>query len=201
MKTTNYFFQKRSFAKKFLRLGLTCSSSILLHLSEAGEAFIENLPNDARFASVKWLLKDSSTKNNKQQFSHEAIRKNLHRLQKQGLITQDKLQKSYTLTERGKKIVSYTRDYYSILKKPWDKKFRIVIFDIPEQKRNWRRSLRWELNLMQYVQLQKSVYIGKHPLSKSFLKEIDEANIGEHVFIFTVNQIERKEFISKLFDF
>ena len=201
MENKDYFFQRRSFAKRFLKIGATCSASILFSLSDARQAFLESLPkNNPQFALIKWFLKNDSANDKKQPFNHETMRKNLRRLEKQGLIAKGKIKKSYILTNEGKKIISYTNDYYSILKKPWDKKFRIVIFDIPEEKRSWRTSIRRELALMQYAQLQKSVYIGRYPLAKSFIEELDTAGVGENVFIFTVDQIERKSFILKMLD-
>ncbi len=87
-----------------------------------------------------------------------------------------------------------------ILKKPWDGKLRIVIFDIPEKKKYWREAMRRELSLMQFKQLQRSVYVGKHPLPESFCKEIEEAGLGQYIFIFTVDKVDRKKEILDLLE-
>src|SRR3989344_2339715 len=41
----------------------------------------------------------------------------------------------------------------------WDKKWRIVIFDIPEKKKKARDALRWELKKLGFFELQKSVWV------------------------------------------
>ncbi len=46
--------------------------------------------------------------------------------------------------------------------KPWDGKWRIIMFDIPEDKRDIRRQIRRLIKQMGFVQLQQSVWL--HPL-------------------------------------
>lgn len=67
------------------------------------------------------------------------------------------------LTDKGKE-KALTYDLGKIkLKKPkeWDKKWRIVIFDIPEKKKKVRDALRFHLKNMDFFELQKSVLV--HP--------------------------------------
>ena len=47
------------------------------------------------------------------------------------------------------------------VKKPaqWDKKWRIVIFDIPEKKKKAREALRKKLKELGFKELQKSVFV------------------------------------------
>lgn len=131
-------------------------------------------------------------------FKKETVKTNLRRLREQGLIEKAPKEKIYCLTDKGKEFVSYIENRYLILKKPWDGKLRIVIFDIPEKKKYWREAIRKELLLMQFQLLQKSVYVGKYPLPESFYKEIEEAGLGGYVFIFTVDKVGRKAAILEL---
>lgn len=48
----------------------------------------------------------------------------------------------------------------------WDKKWRVVIFDIPEEKKNARDALRRMLKKLGFVELQKSVFIFPYPCEK-----------------------------------
>ena len=174
-----YFFQQknRSFAQKFFKKGLSASSYILFALQEGGKSFLREMPSSyAPFG----FLKDVSGVNpyKKPKLKKETIRTNLYRLKKQGLIEKDSKQKIYCLTDDGKKFIANIKNRYLILKKPWDGKLRLVIFDIPEKKKRWRESIRQELILMQFQQLQKSVYIGKYPVPESLCKEIEDAGIG-----------------------
>ena len=48
----------------------------------------------------------------------------------------------------------------------WDKKWRLVMFDIPENQRKSRSSLSQKLNQMNFYQLQKSVWLYPYPCEK-----------------------------------
>ena len=194
-----YFFQKRkrSFTRRFFKKGLNGTSYVLLALSEVGKGFLRDLPNCyPGFELMKSLF---GVDYRGRKIKKETIKINLYRLKKQGLITQDPKEKYYLLTDEGEEFVSYIKNRFSILKQPWDGKLRIVTFDIPEKKKYWRKWLREELNLMQYQILQKSVYIGKHPLPESFYKTITKNYLTEYIFILTVGDIDKKEKILKMF--
>ena len=65
------------------------------------------------------------------------------------------------LTEKGKRrALRYKLDEIEI-KKPvrWDKKWRIVIFDVPEKKKRAREALRSKLRELGFKELQKSVFV------------------------------------------
>lgn len=67
------------------------------------------------------------------------------------------------LTKDGqKRALQFQFDEMEI-KKPakWDKKWRIVIFDIPEKKKKAREALRKKLKDLGFLELQKSVFV--HP--------------------------------------
>ncbi len=70
---------------------------------------------------------------------------------------------SMTLTNNGKKkVIQYNLDSIEIKKpKHWDYLWRLVIFDIPEEKRQGRRALAAKLKELGFYPLQKSVFI--HP--------------------------------------
>jgi|GEM_PF-669132 len=195
-----YLFQKRQrgLAEKIFEKGFNAAAYVLFSLKESGEGFLRSLPSSyPGFA----LLKDfAGAGYKKPQFKPSTIRSNLFRLQQQGLVAKDPKEKIYFLTEEGKKFTAHVENRYLLLKNPWDKKLRIVIFDIPENKRWWRAIIRDELLAFQYQQLQKSVYIGKYPLPESFRKEIEEGGIGKHIFIFTIDQVDREDDILKLLE-
>lgn len=69
------------------------------------------------------------------------------------------------LTEKGKeKAIRFNPDYLKI-KKPtnWDKRWRMVIYDIPDQKKAARDALRLKLNELGFKEWQKSVFIHPYP--------------------------------------
>jgi len=83
------------------------------------------------------------------------------------------------LTDKGKRIVKEIQLEDMKIEKPdiWDKKWRMVIFDIPEKyKRRARDVLREKLQKMNFYQLQKSVWVCPYPCEKEiqFLCEFFE---------------------------
>ncbi len=194
-----YFFQKkqRQFAQRFFQEEVTTNTCILGALKEAGEALLDEIP-DYYFLGLRCFL--GINKNKKKQFKKQTLSVNLSRLKKQGLVVQDPKKKTYYLSPEGEKLVAYIENRYEILNQPWDKKIRIVIFDIPEKKRRWRYWLRQELNLLQFKKLQQSVYIGKRPLPVSFYKEIQKENLSDKIFVLTVGKIDREKEIAAILE-
>lgn len=87
----------------------------------------------------------------------------LWRLEKQGYINRYKQGKKniLKLTKIGmKKALKYTLKNCKI-KSPqkWDKKWRVVVFDIPEEKKSFRELIRLKLKNLGFFQLQKSVWV------------------------------------------
>ncbi len=65
-----------------------------------------------------------------------------------------------TLTANGKlKALSYNFEKMKINSNVWDKKWRIVVFDIPEKLRRGRDALRKKLKDLGFHELQKSVLV------------------------------------------
>jgi len=69
------------------------------------------------------------------------------------------------LTEKGKlKILEFKIDDIKIAKPLlWDKKWRVVMFDIPEKRRSERNVLRAKLKEIGFKEIQKSVFIHPFP--------------------------------------
>ncbi|MDO8728964.1 MAG: CRISPR-associated endonuclease Cas2 [bacterium] len=64
------------------------------------------------------------------------------------------------LSAEGKHLaLTYDLDNLVIPRHPWDKKWRIVIFDIPEKKKGVREVLRYNLKRLGFKELQHSVFI------------------------------------------
>ncbi len=200
MPKEKYFFQQKkiSFARKFFEKGMDASAYILLAIGEQGELFLRGMPTCYPAFGLMKKAFNVYPYNKKQVVKRETIRVNLHRLKKQGLIAKDPKKAIYCLTDEGKEFVIYIKDRYAVLKQPWDGKLRIVIFDIPEERKGRRVWLRQELVLLQYCQLQKSVYIGKSPLPKSLYQEIARQGLNGYVFILTAGEIDKKEKILKI---
>lgn len=122
------------------------------------------LPKLLKYASYKLKL----SKKKKQQFFNS-----FYYLKKKGLVNIEYKGKQIyiSLTDKGKKVVGkYQIDDLKI-KKPWrwDKKWRILIFDIKDKQRIKREALRGKIKELGMFQLQKSVWV--HPYD--FFNEMD----------------------------
>jgi DNA-binding PadR family transcriptional regulator len=198
MSQPKYLFQRKkiSFTKRLFEKGLNVASLILFSLKEGAKGSLEELPNS--YPAFKIWKDIFGIDPKKKKFKRQEILVNLSRLEKQGLIRKEPKRKIYILTEEGKELVSYVKDRYSILDKKWDGKLKIVIFDIPEKKKFYREWLRGELLLLNYKMVQKSVYVGKYPLAKSFYQDIIRFGLNDQIFVFTINKVDKKDKLMKL---
>lgn len=97
-----------------------------------------------------------------------------------------------TLTSSGKKkVVRFNLDSMKI-KKPryWDRLWRLVIFDIPEEKRQGRRALAAKLRELGFYPVQKSVFIYPFECKNEidFITEI--FNLRPYVRLFIVKETD-----------
>lgn len=96
-------------------------------------------------------------------YKRKKVYDTFYRLRKQGCIKIEKKghQIYISLTEKGKKKAGWLQIDALKIKRPrkWDKKWRIVIFDISQLKRIYREALRGKLKELGFYPLQKSVWI------------------------------------------
>jgi phenylacetic acid degradation operon negative regulatory protein len=126
----------------------------------------------------------------KKKIKEITIRQNIRRLQKHGFVI--KKEGKLRLTLKGENLADYILKRKKKLNKKWDKKYRVVIFDIPENKRLDRDWLRKELYLLKYKQLQKSVFMSKYSLTEDIVKEIKLRKIGNYVNYLLVDKVYEK---------
>jgi hypothetical protein len=111
-------------------------------------------------------------------------------------------QQILTLSEAGKKrVLQFNLDQIEITRpRKWDWNWRIVIFDIPEKKREGRDAPRRKLKQLGFYQLQKSCFI--HPFDcKSeidFISEIYE--VSPYVNFIVAREVEGAKQLQKVFN-
>ena len=71
----------------------------------------------------------------------------------------------------------------------WDKKWRVVIFDIPETNKRVRQALRETLKVLEFWPLQKSVWISKKDYTKELRKWVQELGLEQHIIIFETDDL------------
>ena len=98
-------------------------------------------------------------------YKKRAVADNLKKLMKSGCIevTTSNHQIYIKLTEEGRKLANWMQINALKIARPrkWDKKWRLVIFDISQLKKFYREVFRGKLKELGFYQLQKSVWV--HP--------------------------------------
>lgn len=108
------------------------------------------------------------------------LSKALNRLKNNGLIYTDKID--------GKLIYKLIKPTNEIFiddsQKEWDGIWRVVIFDIPEQKRVLRNLFRRNLKKWGFQPLQKSVWVSKQAVFEKLNNYIKELGLTEYIKVF-----------------
>ncbi len=106
------------------------------------------------------------------------------------------------ITKDGlRRVLTYQLDEMKLrLPKKWDKKWRVVIFDIPEKYKRVRDIFRSRLLQLGLYQLQESVYVSPYPCFKEveFLRELYGVSITVRYLL--VDKIEEDEQLKSYFE-
>jgi len=84
-------------------------------------------------------------------------------------------------------------------KKCWDKRWRIIIFDIPERRRGMRGRLRAIMQECGFVRLQDSVWVYPHDCEELTILLKTELKAGSSVLYMVVEKIENDGWLKKHF--
>lgn len=118
----------------------------------------------AVFASEAWILKRVAPELLDKGNPARRIRQALQRLERRGLVRRDTTtgRWSASLTAEGKKFAEklHTADKIRIKKtQKWDGKWRMIVFDVWERRRNVRDKLRRALIKAGFYRLQDSIWV------------------------------------------
>lgn len=120
------------------------------------------------------------------------------RMKKEGFIEEQyrKKQKRFLITEKGRlKILGLNQKV-----KDWDGKWRIVIFDIPEEKHDLRDFFRAKLQDMGYRFLQESVWICPYNIADKVEDLIELCHVGKYIHYLVVEELDNNNVLMKLFN-
>lgn len=116
------------------------------------------------------FLREDKERVSWKKFNQYRIRQYISQLKKQDLIKRSikNHQKCYILTDKGRRFVlKYNVEKLQLgRQKKWDGRWRIVIFDIPENKKMARDALRNKFKKLGMLQLQKSVFVYPYDCKK-----------------------------------
>ncbi len=137
-------------------------------------------------------------------YSPQQLRSGIYTLNRQGcveIIKEENNKITIKLTNRGKKrIREFSTENISIPKpKNWDKKWRIVMFDIPIKFNKARGALRNKLKDLNFYQLQKSVWAYPYHCEDEILFLANIFQIEPFIEIFTADELLHEDNIRKFF--
>ncbi len=123
-----------------------------------------------------------------------AISRSLKGLRDTGLIEQTfSGQNNYArLTKDGKKKVhsiSFDQDS-SVLTPSWDGKWRIVLLDLPETRKDERESLRYLLKKAGFLCLKNSVWVSPFPYEHLFTNIKKDFGLTTEIMIFVTDNLD-----------
>lgn len=106
----------------------------------------------------------------------------------------------FKFTEKGTLwLEKSSRRYFRSQNKKWDKKWRVVIFDIPQDLHTARVRLRRRLKNLGLHMLQKSVFVFPYPLEEELGYICKQLEISDYVDVILAEQIGFKEKELKFF--
>ena len=87
------------------------------------------------------------------------------------------------------------------IKRPevWDKKWRIVIFDIPEKHKRAREAMRGHLKRLGFYKLQKSVFLLPFQCKNEMDFIIEYYNIRPYVRLILADNVDNEFHLRKIF--
>ena len=130
-------------------------------------------------------------------FGHneQAVRVAVSRMMKQGLLQSEKKgnKSYYELTERGvSRINEAAKRIYKLDPHNWDGKWRIIMYNIPEEKRQLRDEFRKELQWSGFGNLANGCWVSPNNFEKEINLLISKYQIEEYVQLFLSKHIGPK---------
>lgn len=145
------------------------------------------------------------TKHEWQKINHQVLNNTIKSLYKSKLIRErENPDGSLTmvLTDKGKKkAITFNIDNMEIKKpKAWDKKWRMVMFDIPEKHKPARETLRETLKKLGFYEYQKSVLVHPYECQSEIDFVVEYFEIRPWVRIITVTELDNELHLKKIFE-
>lgn len=149
------------------------------------------------------LLKSFGIDKNLKNFKNDTNR-SLSNLLSAGLVVFiEKDGKKYLkLTEKGKlKLMRLEKENFQFKKpKKWDKKWRIIIFDISQKRRLQRDKLRFTLKQIGFIKLQQSVWVYPYDCEELITLLKLDFKIGKDILYIIAEKIENDKILKKFFE-
>ena len=93
------------------------------------------------------------------------------------------------ITSDGKKEIKRDFPMLSLQNKKWDKRWRIVMFDVAEANKQMRERLRDKLKELGFGMLQESVFISPHDLLRDFSEFAEGAGLKNYLYVLETHKL------------
>lgn len=158
--------------------------SVIESVTKANEVFGRRSFQEAFCPELRRIRYDMRRK-----YGAERTRQLIYRLKKSGLIKAPdwEVKDGIVVTSKGMEKIFYIRAKMG-LKRRQDKKWEMVVFDIPERKRKLRNGFRERLKLLGYQKLQQSIWISPFDVLDETQHVISAYDLEDSVRIFVVEK-------------
>ena len=173
---------------------------VLSLLVSSGASALTSLAANA-LPAFKVFIKKPRDKYNRLHYIKSVVRN----LADRGLVSLEKNSRGQVLvklTKAGKAEVARYFHGELVLQKPkvWDRKYRLVIFDIKEWKRGIRDELRRWLLHLGFVRLQNSVWVYPYECQEIVVLLKSKFRIGKEILYLTVDYLENDYWLRREFN-
>lgn len=129
----------------------------------------------------------------------------LTRLKQKGLVEfVERDEKKYVqLTGLGEKTLDFYRERLNLSgnkPKKWDRRYRLIMFDIPEKRKQVRERLRFEMQDTGFLRIQDSAWVYPYDCEEFMALLKADLRIGKDVLYAVVEEIENDAHIRKHFN-
>lgn len=120
----------------------------------------------------------------------EIIKHSRSRLVARGLLVYEG--RFLRLTQKGEKVLRRLQVHDFKLKRPkrWDRKWRVLIFDIPERRKGLRPKIRYTLTAIGFVRLQDSVWVYPYDCEDLITLLKADFKVGKDMLYLIVDSLE-----------
>lgn len=163
---------------------LRVRDKLLLGLAIFGDLYFEVAePLSAQLGKIKGVLPPNYKSTN--------FAATVSKMLKTGYIEKviKKREPYFRLTSAGKKTLVRDFPIFSLRKKKWDGKWRIVIYDIPDEKKWLREQLQSKLKELGFGMIKESTYITPFDVAEDLREFIIAQKLDEFVFVCVAKQI------------
>ncbi len=176
-------------SKDILLLGLA-------NLLDTAEEFKDpfHLISSSYKSMYGWVPKQYKKHNFYQLISRSYKAKFIEKIEKGGKIY-------IRITSDGHKTIQRDFPLFSLQNKRWDRKWRIVMFDIEEVNKQMRDRLRLKLKELGFGMLQESVFISPHDILQDFIEFAEASEVKDYLYILETYRIilgDEREFANKI---